>query len=175
MVNGYFPSAIGDGDLFEVIVFNDVLEHIPDARETLRACLDHLTTDGVVVISAPFSEGVFFRMARFMRAHKLWDRLWQRHFFTPHVHYFSERSLRDLAASLGCVMTVPRSLSTLAREGTWERIDLDPALGRLSKRLIWCLVMVSLPILAMLPADTRFVMIRKARAQEPGPPAPSSS
>ncbi|MFG6087472.1 class I SAM-dependent methyltransferase [Stenotrophomonas indicatrix] len=39
---GFFPDVLGSGERFDVIVFNDVLEHIPDVGAALRACHQHL-------------------------------------------------------------------------------------------------------------------------------------
>jgi 2-polyprenyl-3-methyl-5-hydroxy-6-metoxy-1,4-benzoquinol methylase len=47
-----FTSALGN-ELFDVIVAADVLEHLTDPLRCLRACVEHLSTDGEVVLSIP--------------------------------------------------------------------------------------------------------------------------
>ncbi|MEE1610169.1 class I SAM-dependent methyltransferase [Microvirga sp. CF3016] len=164
VVQGYFPDAIEPGKKFDIIIFNDVLEHIPDAAGVLESCLNYLTENGVIVVNCPFSEGIFFKIGKLHFSPKLWDRLWQRHFFTPHVHYFSEKSITYLAEALGCNASKPQPLTTLTKEGTWERINLDPSLGRAKKLAIWSVVTVGLPLIAQLPADTRFTILSKRTA-----------
>lgn len=41
------------GNCFDVIVFADVLEHIPDPRQTLVTAADYLTEDGQILASIP--------------------------------------------------------------------------------------------------------------------------
>jgi SAM-dependent methyltransferase len=161
VVEGIFPDAIGTEEKFDVIIFNDVLEHIPNAKEVLQSCLDHLTDNGIVLVNAPFSEGIFFRIAKFSLAAQMWDRLWQKHFYTPHVHYYSESSIERLASSIGCTATAPKRLSTLTHRGTWTRINLDPALSMPTKLAIYGAVIVALPFLSILPADARFSILRR--------------
>ncbi|WP_195904256.1 class I SAM-dependent methyltransferase [Microvirga lotononidis] len=161
VVQGYFPDAIEPGTKFDIIIFNDVLEHIPNATGILENCLQHITERGIIIINSPFSEGIFFTIGKLHFAPQLWDRLWQKHFFTPHVHYFSERSIALLAERLGCNSSNPLPLDTLAKEGTWDRINLDPTLNRFKKLTIWSLVTAGLPIISRLPADTRFTILSK--------------
>ena len=50
---GYFPDALEAADRFDVIVFNDVLEHIPDLPAVFKACHGCLTEQGILVINLP--------------------------------------------------------------------------------------------------------------------------
>ena len=46
--HGYFPEALMADERFDVIVFNDVLEHIPDLKGALAASARHLAAGGVL-------------------------------------------------------------------------------------------------------------------------------
>jgi O-antigen biosynthesis protein len=46
------PLPFDEGE-FDVLVFADVLEHLPDPDAALQRCLGHLRPDGMVVISVP--------------------------------------------------------------------------------------------------------------------------
>lgn len=129
VLEGLLPEAIDSSERFDVIILNDVLEHSPGAKDVTKAFLNYLTEKGVVIVNAPFSEGVFFQLSRLPMASQVWNRLWQKHFDTPHVHYYSEKSIAKLAAPIGCRAAKPRRLDTLARKGAWDRINLGPALG----------------------------------------------
>ena len=53
VVVGYFPQALQSKEQFDVITFNDVLEHLVDPWEVLRDTAEHLTAHGVVVAAIP--------------------------------------------------------------------------------------------------------------------------
>ena len=53
VVQGYFPEAMTTGERFDLISFNDVLEHVVDPWETLRECREFLTPDGRVLAAIP--------------------------------------------------------------------------------------------------------------------------
>lgn len=61
---GYFPEVLNENELFDVIVFNDVIEHIPDIKRALQASHDQLNPDGLLVLNLPRSSGVFYRVAK---------------------------------------------------------------------------------------------------------------
>ncbi|WP_229466725.1 class I SAM-dependent methyltransferase [Pseudoduganella plicata] len=56
---GYFPDALRPDETFDVIVFNDVIEHIPDIGSALRACHEHLNPGGILILNLPNSRGFF--------------------------------------------------------------------------------------------------------------------
>ena len=78
---GLFPNALGPDEQFDVIAFNDVLEHLPDIRQTIAACHRHLRPGGLLSINIPNSQGLVYRLAATRRrrglAPSLFDRLWQ--------------------------------------------------------------------------------------------------
>lgn len=54
VLTGYFPDALADrSDRFDVITFNDVLEHIIDPWSVVNGLHDRLTPGGHVVASIP--------------------------------------------------------------------------------------------------------------------------
>jgi SAM-dependent methyltransferase len=53
LVRGSFPDDVPDGIRFSCIVFNDVLEHIADPWQVLRASKALLTSEGLVIASIP--------------------------------------------------------------------------------------------------------------------------
>jgi SAM-dependent methyltransferase len=67
MMEGYFPEVVGDKERFDVIVFNDVLEHIPDVDKTLQACKKHLADGGLLVINLPSSNGFFYKTSKLLK------------------------------------------------------------------------------------------------------------
>jgi SAM-dependent methyltransferase len=102
------PTLAGLGT-FDVIVMLDVIEHLPDPRETLALCERHLNPGGIIVIST----GDFGSLPA-----KLLGSRWR--LMTPpqHLWFFTRTSMLRLGKSLGLQMerfehpwkTVPLSL-----------------------------------------------------------------
>jgi 2-polyprenyl-3-methyl-5-hydroxy-6-metoxy-1,4-benzoquinol methylase len=64
---GYFPSALANSERFDVIVFNDVLEHIPNIQKCLAACHRMLNHDGILVLNLPNSRGILYWLSKILR------------------------------------------------------------------------------------------------------------
>jgi SAM-dependent methyltransferase len=93
----------------DVIVLFDVIEHLPEPRETLDLCRQHLNPGGIIVITTGDFGSAVARLA---------GARWR--LMTPpqHLWFFTQESLRLMSASLGLSMihvdhpwkTVPTSL-----------------------------------------------------------------
>jgi SAM-dependent methyltransferase len=93
----------------DVIVLFDVIEHLPDPRETLDLCRQHLNPGGIIVITTGDFGSAVARLA---------GARWR--LMTPpqHLWFFTQNSVRMMSASLGLSMihvdhpwkTVPASL-----------------------------------------------------------------
>ena len=127
---GLFPDCVDLHEQFDAIVFNDVFEHLPNASDVLGTCLQHLVPGGLVVLNLPNAHGLFFRIARLVAAlgHQgPWDRMWQKMFWSPHLHYWSPRSLESLCARVGLERaTEPIAMASVSCRGLWKRIRAAP-------------------------------------------------
>ena len=56
---GCFPLALELDEKFDVIIFNDVIEHIPNIEKTLQSCNHHLNLGGYLALNIPQSDGFF--------------------------------------------------------------------------------------------------------------------
>lgn len=125
---GYFPEAVSPAESFDVVAFNDVLEHLADLDGTLEACRSLLAPGGLLVVSAPSSEGALYRLAVALRrlgARAPLERLWQKGFPSPHLSYFSPRSLDLLMARHGLGRHGRRRLRTVSCRGLRDRVGFD--------------------------------------------------
>lgn len=163
---GFFPSALEAHERFEVIIFNDVMEHIPDIVAALRACVLHLSTGGVVVINAPARTGMLYRIARLMAWVGLpasFERMWQKGFPSPHVHYLDDRIVAALGARTGLRLEQSRTLSSLSVRGLYARIRYDRSVSTSKALMMTSVLGVMAPVLRLLPADIKVWTLSVAR------------
>jgi len=158
VINGFFPGAEGlSGKRYDAITFNDSMEHIPALQEVLRGIREHLKESGMVVVSVPDSGGLIFGISRIMYGLGIkapFDRMWQKGFASPHVHYFNKRNLRMLFEKNGFVMRGAASLPYYAVRGLWGRISCKSSF--MLSVVSW-LGLVALYPLFMLRKDARVV------------------
>lgn len=163
---GFFPDVLAADERFDVIVFNDVLEHIPDIGAALQACQQHLQPGGWVIVNAPASTGVLYRISRLMAGLGMpgsFDRMWQQGFPSPHVHYLDDASMRSIAAHAGLKVSVVGTLPSISSHGLYARIRADRSVSFAKAALITALLTVAGPVMRFLPADIK-VWSLQARA-----------
>jgi SAM-dependent methyltransferase len=162
---GLFPDCLDSQARFDGIVFNDVFEHLPDAPNILRLCWQHLNPGGVLVINLPNSRGLFFRIARlscWVGCRGPWERLWQKMFFTPHLHYFSARSLQTLCTTFGFVpISSFRGLRSFSMRGLWARISADDKTTVLQRAATWTAALALSVVVPFFPSDCAYQIFRK--------------
>lgn len=124
---GFFPDVLGSDERFDVITFNDVFEHLPNIVAQREHLVSHLTERGVVVVNLPVSDGIFYKVARVLAVFG-WEeplrRLWQVGLWTPHLSYFSHKSLTQFFESRGFVERGRTDLKTMELAGSWKRARL---------------------------------------------------
>jgi SAM-dependent methyltransferase len=165
VVHGYFPDCLSPTDVFDVIVFNDVLEHIPDVRAMLGACARAMRDGGLLVLSVPTSTGTLFRGARTLaRAGWTgpWRRLWQEAFPSPHVYYFNRSNL-DLALRTHGFSRVDAQETTVFHpRGLWARVQFDRRSVAAVNVLVYLGLLAAYPMYRALGrADTELLIYRK--------------
>ncbi len=155
---GFFPDALESNERFDVISFNDVLEHIPDVAGALGACVRHLKPGGRLVINAPARTGVFYRVAGLMNRLGMpasFERMWQKGFPSPHVHYFDDDSIRVLGRRAGLKLEKVMSLPSLSTRGLYARIRYDRSVSAAKAMMTTAVLAAASPMLRVLPADIK--------------------
>jgi len=161
---GLIPDVLGSEEKFDVIVFNDVLEHTPQINDILSACSSHLSSDGLLVVNASSRTGFLYKLSKVLAFSKLggaFDRLWQRGLPSPHVHYLDECSMRTLAENNGFSMESVLSSPSVAANGLYERIHCSNNVSKPKAFAIANIVTLGIPFLAILPPDIEVWFLRK--------------
>jgi SAM-dependent methyltransferase len=153
---GSFPGTLDPDDRFDAVVFNDVLEHLPDLPDVLAAAKTHLKPKGFLVVNLPLATGIFYRLAscldRIGYSAPL-ERLWQVNFPSPHRFYFTARQVAQIAGRAGFRELERMALPSLDFRGLWRRLCFDRSRNLLSSLWMWPVLVAILPLLWVLPND----------------------
>jgi 2-polyprenyl-3-methyl-5-hydroxy-6-metoxy-1,4-benzoquinol methylase len=142
----------------DLIAFNDVFEHLPQPTTALRKAHSLLNEGGVMLLAVPSSGGTFYRTAKL--AARLGfeyplERLWQKGFESPHLYYYHDSNLRQLAEQHGFTLLFRRRLKTLSLSGLWDRINEGGTISTLAGACIYTGIVLAYPLIAYcLPADS---------------------
>ncbi len=127
---GFFPDVLQPGDgPFDIIALNCVFEHVPDVEALIEAFKKHLAPGGSVMINVPVSSGLMFKLSRAMykaRVRYPFDRIWQKGFVSPHLHYFEKSTLTRLFQKHGMSLVGEAKLALFSLGGVYKRLSLDP-------------------------------------------------
>lgn len=158
LILGYFPHALRPEDQFDVITFNDVFEHIPNAPLTLEAIRRHMRPRGLLIINLPTTNGIFYRLSKVL--YKLgitipFDRMWQKDMPSPHLHYFSESNLDRLLSENGFKKQLIFSIPSIRLKGLYARVSISRHQNKSMNIALYICLVVVLPFLFLFPNDTR--------------------
>lgn len=162
---GYFPVALQADERFDAVVFNDVFEHIPDIRQVLRDCSQHLKPGGVLLINLPSSRGFFYKFSKMLRRlgyAQPFERMWQKDMPSPHLHYFDLRNLDGLLERNHFRVHAEGVLPSVTLKGLFQRVawsgDQVGPIQYLQYFGVACLV----PFLRWAPSDIVYILAHKA-------------
>lgn len=164
---GYFPDVLSDGERFDVIVFNDVIEHIPDIRSALSACCERLNGGGILILNLPSSRGFFYRLSKLFARLGMrgpFERLWQKGLPSPHVHYFNPRNLQQLVVGEGFALAEAAELPSLRAKGLLARLRCVGDVPALSLYFQYIVIMCAIPVLRIFPSDIIVGVFKKKAA-----------
>jgi len=162
--HGFFPTDLSCEGPFDIVVFNDVFEHLPNPRESLAAARDLITKSGLFVLNLPSSNGVLYRTAEVLDRLGIsgaLERLWQRGLSSPHLSYFNGGNLHEfLTRNSDLEILEHGSLLTMSRSGLLARIQSTVS-GPASWFVYGCLYLL-VGLLEKMPSDIQFVIARPA-------------
>jgi len=162
---GFFPQVIQPHERFDIIVFNDVFEHLPDVLETLEACRVHLNDEGLLVLNLPNSKGLIYNISKILKKLGLtyfFERMWQKNLPSPHLHYFNHGNLNTLLNNSGFTELTFGYLDVFYFKGFFDRIMAIKNVPKYVKFLAYAGVVIILP-LRLVSNDIMYLIARKGR------------
>lgn len=161
---GLFPDVLNVNETYDILVFNDVFEHIPNIPLLIENCQKHLKSQGFLVINLPNSNGIFYRLATLLARFNFFsafERLWQKDFSSPHVSYFNSSNIDSFVQRHGFIKMNNISLASLTREGLWARLRTDKKSRPLSCAAMYAMLFFIIPLLKILPNDIYCAIYQK--------------
>ena len=117
VVDGYFPQALDAGETFDLVCFNDVLEHVVDPWATLAAARQLLNPGGHVVAAIPSIQYAPVTVD-LLRGH--WDYTDDGTLDRTHVRFFTRRTMVELFEGAGLHVRTCRGVNSVYDE-RWSR------------------------------------------------------
>lgn len=111
---------------FDVVVFNDVFEHLENLDLILIQLKSILKTNGQIVINLPSSDGLIYKFSNILNKigfTNFYDRLWQKKLASPHLSYFNNSNLKMLFNKHGYNLIHTTSLDTVSKKGNFIRLN----------------------------------------------------
>lgn len=121
----FLDKNIFQNKQFDFIIFNDVFEHIPDLDETLKICKSLMRKGSILIINIPNSDGIIFLFAKVLAKIGItgpWNRIWQKDFPSPHLHYFNCENLSTFVFNYGFRELKRAELNTFSSGEIFGRI-----------------------------------------------------
>jgi SAM-dependent methyltransferase len=127
VLDGFFPGADAlSSKRYDIIIFNDSFEHIPDPQRVIKGVTEHLHPEhGIVIINLPTSEGLMFQSALLLMKLGIrapFDRIWQKSSSSPHLHGFNKHNLRMLLEKNGFTQRYSSPFPFYTVKGLWRRL-----------------------------------------------------
>lgn len=165
VVEDFFPPRKNLQEKFDLIIFNDVFEHIPDINNILSECKSYLNSDGFLLLNVPNSDGLIFRISKQLVKINIqapWKRLWQVMFKTPHLHYFNHNSLNKLLIKNNFTPVSGKvELPTIVIKGAWSRLRIEKSiLGIFKNVFLYISFIMMYPIIKYAEKDTFFIIYK---------------
>ena len=157
-----FESFNGKENEYDVIVFNDVFEHMQDPSLSLEKANNMLKDGGFILINAPVSTGFIFRAVKFaarMGIKSPYQRIWAKGLCSPHIYFYSDENLTTLLKRHQFEIVDKGRLIALATDGMHQRVrsTYGPAPAFVISTLASLFVVIS----NLFPADVKYLLFRK--------------
>jgi SAM-dependent methyltransferase len=163
VIAGLFPDAMPDRARFDAITFNDVFEHLPNVNGIAHILPDYLEPGGKVIVNLPVADGLIFRMARlvarFGLRHPL-NRMWQAGLPSPHLSYFTGKTLQQLFETAGFSCLRQGQLQPLSSNGLYDRIRYDRDISFFKAVALYTSARAAGAVNGVFPSDIQYFVFR---------------
>ncbi len=161
VLQGFFPDVLADPDRrFDIIALNCVFEHVPALGAMIESFKRYLTPGGSVMLNVPVSSGFMFKASRALFGVGFaypFDRIWQKGFVSPHLHYFAEGNLVELFRKHDMRMVAERPLVLFSLGGLYKRLSLDPNIRMFQRAYSLGFLYAYYPVSKVAPDARAFV------------------
>jgi SAM-dependent methyltransferase len=161
--NGFYPGIVPDNTKYDFIIFNDVIEHLPDLEGVMKANYALLNPEGLLIINLPVQEGLvyfFAKMAYHIGIKSLLNRMWQFNFHSPHLSYFKKENLVKFTSAHNFHLKEYYKLKTINVSEIFSRIKQDNKQGIITTLAITICVFFLYPFFNLFP-DTGCFIFKK--------------
>lgn len=157
-----FEEFSGRENEYDIIAFNDVFEHIQDPIQTLEKSCRLLKRNGHILINAPVSSGLIFRMvtiAARLGMKSPHRRIWANGLCSPHIYFYNEVNLQALLSNYQFKLVDSGRLVSLAAGGMYQRVR--STYGLLAALMISAAAIPFSFISRIFPADVRYFLFKR--------------
>jgi hypothetical protein len=141
---------------------NDVFEHIQDPIYALEKSCRLLKRAGYILINAPVSSGLIFRMvtiAAMLGIKSPYRRIWADGLCSPHIYFYDEGNLKTLLSKYKFKLVDSARLVSLAGGGMYQRVR--STYGPLSALIISVFAIAFCVISNIFTADVRCFLFKR--------------
>ena len=111
---------------YNMIIFNDVFEHLSNLDEVVNQLSNLLDKNGKILINLPSSDGIVFKISSLLYKvgiKNFYNRLWQKNLSSPHLSYFNNLNLEFLFSKYGYKLVHSDFLDTVSNTGNYKRLN----------------------------------------------------
>ncbi|MGE5437092.1 MAG: class I SAM-dependent methyltransferase [Syntrophothermus sp.] len=162
--NGFYPNIITNTEKYDFIIFNDVLEHIPDIDSTMETNYTILNDNGFLIVNLPIQEGLFYFFSKIAYRFGIKDmlnRMWQFNFHSPHLFYFKKENMVSLGAKHGFRLIESYKLKTIKFSDISNRIRQDQNQSFLKYWISYFGTILLYPFMRVYPDIYCFIFSKK--------------
>lgn len=117
VIDGYFPQGLRTEDTFDLVCFNDVLEHVVDPWTTLASATERLNPGGHVVAAIP---SIQYAPVTIALLRGRWDYTDDGTLDRTHVRFFTRQTMVEMFEGAGLEVTACEGVNSVYDE-RWNR------------------------------------------------------
>lgn len=157
-----FEEMTSQSGKFDVIVFNDVFEHMQDPCLSLKKSDELLKKDGYILINLPVSKGLIFKIVLLMAKLGIkspYKRIWAQGLSSPHIYFYNDYNIELLLSSFNFKLIEKGPLISISSDGMFKRVR--STYGVISSIIISLVALCFVSISKFFPPDVMYLLFKK--------------